>query len=74
MDYTDLRNKTIFDFTTDKKLIKEITGFSSKDKYLEEFKDFPHDKGIDLQILAEKTNNEELLNAVEKEFGLAIID
>jgi hypothetical protein len=73
MDYTDLRNKTIFDFTTNKKLIKEITGFSSKDEYLEGLDD-TYDRSIDMQVLAEKTNNKELLNAVEKEFGLAILD
>jgi hypothetical protein len=57
MDYTDLRNKTIFDFATDKKLIKKITGSPSKDEYLKELKGCPNDRGIGLQILAEKTNN-----------------
>ena len=33
-DYTDLRNKTIFDFCTDEDVLDDLVGITDKEEYL----------------------------------------
>lgn len=65
MDYKDLRNKTVFDFTDDSQVIKSIIGESPKDFYIRTC--HPLNKLSDIQVLASLTNNEELYQAVSDE-------
>jgi len=64
MDYSDLRNKTIFDFTDDEALIKKITGYTSKDKYI----DGVHHVNFmnDVIALAQVTGDKELEKQADK--------
>ncbi len=65
MDYKDLRNKTVFDFTDDDQVIKNIIGESPKDFYIRTCHHL--NKLTDIQKLASLTNNEELYKAVSDE-------
>lgn len=65
MDYKDLRNKTVFDFTDDDQVIKNIIGESPKDFYIRTCHFL--NKLTDIQVFASLTNNEELLKAVSAE-------
>ena len=67
-DYTDLRNKTIFDFCTDKKVLEAIAIFADKEEYLklsESCKDVRWNNMLDF---AEYSGNKELEKAVREEF------
>ena len=64
MDYTDLRNKTIFDFTNDTSLIEEITGCTSVDSYLRKYH-FVNRMGS-IIVFAKKTNDTELEKTARK--------
>lgn len=66
MDYSDLRNKTIFDFCKDKEMLIDLT--ISKDGFLKDIKRDPLINAFVLLEYAEKTNNKELYQAVEKEY------
>ena len=67
-DYSNLRSKTIFDFTEDKKLIQEITCDIGKDLYLSEIARNPVSNMWDLLDLAEITNNKALEEAVIRQY------
>jgi hypothetical protein len=41
MDYSDLRNKTVFDFAEDEMLIREIISYYTKEEHLELIKNTP---------------------------------
>ena len=60
----DLQDKTIFDFTDDKKIIEKITGNIPKDYYINNC--HPLNKLTDIVDLAVLTNNAELKTAAEK--------
>jgi hypothetical protein len=64
-----LRNKTIFDFTSNSEIIKKIIGKLSKDYYIK----CCHflNKLSDIENLAIMTNNPELQDAAAKEWKKA---
>lgn len=62
--YSDLRNKTIFDFTDDPKIIEEI--IVSKEDYFERLT--PKIRYYSFADLAEITNNKALRDAAEEQF------
>ena len=66
MNYTDLRNKTIFDFTNDIAILEELVSTTDKETYLKGLT--PEGRAFGLIDYAEYTDNKELLEAVEKEF------
>jgi hypothetical protein len=76
MDYTDLKNKTIFDFTRDKKLLKKILPESiyfdyieNPEKTVEESKKCPEDVSIACIVeFAEITNNSKLYKELKRQF------
>ena len=73
-DYTDLRNKTIFDFCTDAELKKYFGHLKgTKDELIKYYKDNPFENNHDLSLLAYETNNGELYNAINTQFGSAVI-
>lgn len=65
--YHNLRGKTIYDFCDDAKMLDSIAVVDKGD-YLAEIKQNPMIAVWGLLTLAEKTNNEDLRLAVEKEF------
>ena len=60
----DLQDKTIFDFTDDKRIIEKITGNTPKDYYIQNC--HPVNKLSDIVDLAFITNDTELKEAAEK--------
>jgi hypothetical protein len=64
MDYFDLRNKTILDFTSDKKIIDELIG--DKDRFLANLTELK--RAFSLLDYAEYIQDKKLIAAVEKEF------
>lgn len=68
MNYDNLRQKTIYDFTKDAKVIEELTAGMTKPEYLETLKENPVNNGLDLAELAEMTGNKELAAAVDKQY------
>ena len=60
----DLKDKTIFDFTDDKTIIKKITGNTPKDFYIQNC--HPVNKLSDIVDLAILTNDTELKTEAEK--------
>lgn len=68
MDYNNLHKKTIYDFTTDAKVIDEITAGQTKEEYLANLKTTPVNNGLGLSELAELTGNKELTAAVEEQY------
>jgi len=69
-DYSDLINKTIYDFCDDEKIIRKINPMLSKQQYIERSKNVPP-IAIAFQFidLAELTSNEQLKKAVEDQFA-----
>ncbi len=67
MKYDNLRNRTIYDFCDDPKILEEIA-IIPKAKFLELLNDAPIQNGFSLLQLAEMTDNKELEKAVEKEY------
>lgn len=67
MDYSNLKNKTIFDFCNDEKMLEEIV-LVEKGRYFECIKEYPLLNAHDLIEYAELTNNKELLQAVKKQY------
>lgn len=63
---SDLRNKTIFDFTDDIKILEELVSTTDKETYLKGLT--AEGRAFGLIDYAEYTDNKELLEAVEKEF------
>ncbi len=72
-DYSNLRQKTVFDFCDDPKILGEVfacheTILEMTDFLKEHCKKFPIEQARSFDYFAEITNNRELKNAVEKEF------
>ena len=68
--YSDLRNKTIFDFTDDPKIIEEIVNFDPNDEvrkmnYLDILNCAPTNIAGDILQCAKITNNQDLAKACE---------
>lgn len=68
MKYDNLHKKTIYDFTTDAKLLDEVTAGMTKAEYLANIKEYPVNNGFALSELAELTGNKELAAAVEEQY------
>lgn len=66
MDLTNLRNKTIFDFTDDPEIIGELVSTTDKEKFLEGLT--PVGRAFSLLGYAEYIQDEKMIKAVEKEF------
>lgn len=64
MNYSNLRTKTILDFTTDQKIIEELIG--DKDLFLSNLTELT--RAQSLLDYAEYIQDEKLIAAVEKEF------
>lgn len=67
MDYSNLKEKTIFDFCTDEKMLEEIV-IVSKEDFFSELKEYPLLNAHILYEYAELTNNKDLLQAVKKQY------
>ena len=67
MDYSNLKNKTIFDVCKDESLISDIM-IVSKETYRKELKSYPLLNALTLIELAELTNNKKLLDAVNAQY------
>ena len=67
MDYSNLKNKTIFDVCKDESLISDII-IVSKETYMKELKSYPLLYAHTLIELAELTNNKKLLDAVNAQY------
>ena len=67
MDYSNLKNKTIFDVCKDESLISDII-IVSKETYMKELESYPLLNAHTLIELAERTNNKQLLNAVKTQY------
>lgn len=66
MDLTNLRNKTIFDFTDEPKILDELVSTTDKETYLKGLT--PEGRAFGLIDYAEYIQDAEMLKAVEKEF------
>ena len=62
-DYSNLKEKTIFDFCKDEKMLKDLI-IISKEEYLEQVKEYPLYDAHTLIEYAEITKNKKLLRAV----------
>lgn len=67
MDFTNLRNKTIFDFTDNIDILEELVYTTDKEIFLKGLT--PQGRAFSLLDYAEYTGNEEMIKAVEKEFS-----
>ena len=67
MDYSNLKNKTIFDVCKDESLISDII-IVSKETYMKELKSYPLLNAQTLIELAELSNNKKLLDAVNAQY------
>lgn len=67
MNYSNLRNKTIFDVCKDESLISDII-IVPKETYMKELESYPLLNAHTLIELAERTNNKQLLNAVKTQY------
>lgn len=65
--YNDLKNKTIFDFCKDERMISDII-IASKDAYVRELKSYPLLNAHTLIEYAEMVGNNDLLNAVKAQY------
>lgn len=66
MDYKDLKNKTIFDFCKDEKMIADLV--VSKEDFFRDLKEYPLLNAHVLIEYAELTHNNDLLQAVKKQY------
>ena len=66
MDYTNLKNKTIFDFCNDEQMIVDLV--VSKEDFFLTWKEYPLYNAHVLIEYAELTNNKDLLQAVKKQY------
>lgn len=66
MDYTNLHQKTIFDFCNDEKMIYDL--IVSKEDFFRDLKEYPLYNAHVLMEYAELTNNKDLSRAVEKQY------
>lgn len=65
--YSNLHEKTVYDFTNDEALLDEITVID-KDDYLNELAERPVINAFHLIELAERTKNNELMSAVKSQY------
>jgi hypothetical protein len=73
MDYTDLQNKTIYDFCDDEIILKQINICLDKDEYIRRTKNMPlYTRGFALYDLSQLTGDKELKKAVVEQFGDAM--
>ena len=71
-DYTNLKDKTIFDFCTDKELIKNGFGHVVEDKeeFIRLMKEKPSSNaGMLLQLAVEVLHDDKLIEAIERDFS-----
>lgn len=73
-DYTDLRNKTIFDFCTDEDVLDDLVGITDKEEYLHSLSYSGVSRWLNLLYFAEYSGNKELEEAVRDEFKDEIND
>ena len=66
MDYSNLKNKTIFDFCKDEQMIADLV--VSKEDFFRDLKEYPLLNAHVLIEYAELTNNKSLLQEVEKQY------
>lgn len=66
MMYSDLKNKTIFDFCNDEKVIAGLV--VSKEDFLRDVKEYPLLNAHVLIEYAELTNDDKLLQAVKQQY------
>ena len=66
MDYSNLKEKTIFDFCKDEKMIKDLV--VSREDFFRDLKEYPLLNAHILIEYAEITNNKKLLRAVLKQY------
>ena len=66
MDYTNLKNKTIFDFCNDEQMIVDLV--VSKEDFFLTWKEYPLYNAHVLIEYAELTNNKDLLQSVKKQY------
>ena len=66
MDYSNLKEKTIFDFCKDEKMIKDLV--VSREDFFRNLKNYPLYNAHILIEYAEITNNKKLLQAVLKQY------
>lgn len=73
-DYSNLKDKTIFDFTDDVELLKKLFRNytkSNKELIIAWLKSESYANGFYLWGLADYSNNEELMRAIEAQFNMA---
>ena len=71
-DYTNLKDKTIFDFCTDEELIKKGFGHVVEDKeeFIRFMKENPSSNAwMLLQLAVEVLHDDKLIEAIEKDFS-----
>ena len=71
-DYTNLKDKTIFDFCTDKELIKNGFGHVVEDKeeFIRLMKEKPSSNAwMLLQLAVEVLHDDKLIDAIERDFS-----
>ncbi len=65
-DYSNLKEKTIFDFCKDEKMLKDLV--VSREDFFRDLKEYPLLNAHVLIEYAEITNNKKLLRAVLKQY------
>lgn len=71
-DYTNLKDKTIFDFCTDKELLKRYFGqaLADKEEFIRLMKEKPSSNaGMLLQLAVEVLHDDKLIDAIERDFS-----
>lgn len=66
MNYSNLKNKTIFDFCNDEQIIADLV--VSKEDFFRDLKEYPLLNAHVLIEYAELTNNKDLLQAVKNQY------
>lgn len=70
MDYTNLKEKTIFDFCNDEQMIADLV--VSKEDYFRDVETYPLLNAHVLIEYAELTNNKDLLQAVKSQYKMEL--
>lgn len=73
MDYSNLKDKTIFDLCDDEDILDDIA-IVSKEEYLADIKSNPLANIFDMQDLAEMTEDKELMKAIKIQFKKELAD
>lgn len=71
-DYTNLKDKTIFDFCTDKELLKRGFGQAlvDKEEFIRLMKEKPSSNaGMLLRLAVEVLHDDKLIEAIERDFS-----